>query len=365
MSKATELRAITYGRSIDAPINYHHRTGEVEGEGGSRLDLYAQTESVEETIIRGEDDLAQSKFLKGFRKYLRKVFSREERAFLARLLSGKEKPHEIGRALGVDWFKYMQSLQRKAYKNVKPLVKLAAFTGWSRAEEFTALVLRRLSLLEEGAELSELLPQNARILKIKEKRRAYERANAERILATRREYDKTHRKEKAARNAKYRAVHRDQIKEYKRSYHIKNREKVIAKRRAYYQANREALVQQKREYREAHREEINAKRREELRNDPQKREEHRRRAREYYANVEAKYRKEHREEVLAAEAEYRETHREAIKIKNARYRERNREKIRQQNREYRARKKAEREGIRDAERDLAAYKLAMIEEAGV
>ena len=168
MSKASELRALRYGRSVDAPVNFRHRSGDSEGEGGSMLDLYAQEKSVEDVIFEDEDERAKARFLKGFSAYLRKVFSRHEREFLSRLMSGNEKLQDVGRALGVDWFKYMQNLQRKAYKNTKPLFRLAELTGWSRAQEFTEMLMRKLSLLENGATLDDILPTNKNRAKVRE-----------------------------------------------------------------------------------------------------------------------------------------------------------------------------------------------------
>ncbi len=260
MSKASELRVLRYGRSVDAPVNYRHRTGDVEGDGGSMLDFYAHTESAEEFYLDGEDELAKAKFLKGFSGYLRKVFSAPERKFLNRLMSGKEKPHEVGRALGVDWFKYMQSLQHKAYKNVKPLLKLAEFTGWTRAEEFTAIILRRLSLLNAGAELSELLPKSFNRAKAREALKAtgaenyaahridklyylrkWRKNNFERFLASKMKYRETHRAEEAERTREWRKANKERKREYNRAYDAAHREEMRSYQKAYQAAHREEL----------------------------------------------------------------------------------------------------------------------------
>ena len=52
MSKTSELRLIRGQRSADAPINYHHRSGDLESSGGSMLDYYAQEESAEEAYLK-------------------------------------------------------------------------------------------------------------------------------------------------------------------------------------------------------------------------------------------------------------------------------------------------------------------------
>ena len=106
MSKASELRLIRGQRSADAAINYHHRSGDSEGSGGSMLDFYAQEESAEEAYLEEQEESAREVFSRAFRLYLKKTLTGKERKFLSRVLSGKEKPQEVGRALGVKWFEY-------------------------------------------------------------------------------------------------------------------------------------------------------------------------------------------------------------------------------------------------------------------
>lgn len=250
MSKASELRVLRYGRSVDAPINYHHRTGDSEGSAGSMLDFYAQTESAEEIFLQEEDEQAREKFVKGFKGYLRKVFSKTEREFLRRLMSGREQPREVARALGVDWFKYMQTLQHKAYKNVKPLLRLSELTGWSRAGEFTAQVLRRLSLLENGAELGEILPNFANRAKVREslkKAGAITKAekNAEKYIAAHKYYI-AHREECRAKVRQWIAENYEHKRAYDRKYQAEHREEVLEKKRQWAKKWRKENPEKKR-----------------------------------------------------------------------------------------------------------------------
>ena len=318
MSKASELRVLRYGRSVDAPINYHHRTGDSEGSGGTMLDFYAQTESAEEYYLEGEDELAKAKFLKGFQGYLRKVFSKQEREFLRRLMGGKEKPHEVGRAMGVDWFKYMHDIQRRAYKNIKPLIKLSELTGWTRAEEFTAALLKRLSLLEDGADVVDILPEAKNRAKIRAAMKA----------------EREHAKEE--KNNSYRiycALHPEKIKAKDKRYYQAHREKIIAQKIAYQKANREKVLAQKREHYQAHKQEMRAKT--------------------------AAYEKANREKIRETKRLYREANREKLREYQRewarKYNAANREKVRERKRAYKARKKAERE----------AAKLAALEAGNV
>ena len=197
MSKLSELRVIQYGRSVDAPIQYHHRSGDEDGSGGNMLDLYEQEESAEDVYFGNADEHAREIFVKGFKVYLKKVFTAQERQFLQGLLAGKESPYKIGRALGVEYFSFLQDIQRKAYKNAKPLFKLARLTGWSGAEVFAGTIYERLEQLNAGFALNDIIPQNRKVQK-----------NRERVNA----------------------------------YFLKWREEINAKHRAYYKANREYIL---------------------------------------------------------------------------------------------------------------------------
>ncbi len=251
MSKSSELKMLKYGRSIDAPINYHHRTGDSEGSGGNMLDLYTQAESAEEIYFGNEDEYAREMFLKGFRVYLKKVFSVQERNFLQCLLAGKESPYKIGRALGVEHFTFLQGIQLKAYKNVKPLAKLAKMTGWSGAESFTNTIYKRLEQLNAGFSLNEIIPQNAKIQRLREKKqeimRRFRANNAENYRAYRRKL-----------SAQWREKNRENIREYSRRYHknltAEQRERRRLKQQAYYQEHAEEIKEKDK----VRREKINA-----------------------------------------------------------------------------------------------------------
>lgn len=270
MSKASELRALKYGRSVDAPINFRHRTGDSEGESGNMLDLYAQEKSVEDVIFESEDDLAKARFLKGFSGYLCKVFSKTEREFLRRLMSGQEKLQDVGRAMGVDWFKYMQSLQRKAYKKITPLLRLVELTGWSRAEEFTAAILRRLSLLDDGAVLEDIIPKVGNRAKVRESLKAAKGENGAEeesrlYYAKQKRLECNRRSDKKWRNAHkeeikaYKEQHKEEIREYMKKYREANREKLSEYQKEYNQRNPKKRNEAKKRYREKNREAIRAR----------------------------------------------------------------------------------------------------------
>ena len=156
MSKASELRLIRGQRSADAAINYHHRSGDSEGSGGSMLDFYAQEESAEEAYLEEQEESAREVFSRAFRLYLKKTLTGKERKFLSRVLSGKEKPQEVGRALGVKWFEYMQEIRRKAFNNAEAFGRVVQLSGWSRAEIFAGAVFGRLKELERRGRSEEL-----------------------------------------------------------------------------------------------------------------------------------------------------------------------------------------------------------------
>ncbi|MBE5751367.1 MAG: hypothetical protein E7357_03050 [Clostridiales bacterium] len=329
MSKLSELRVLQYGRSVDAPIQYHHRSGDEEGSGANRLDLYAHTDSAEDMALETEDAAAKAQFIKGFWGYMRKVYSRTEREFLKRMMSGRETPQEVGRALGVDWFKYMQNIQRRAYKNIKPLVKLVSLTGWSQGDYFVKMIMKRFSLLEDGAELAELLPKShadrrkareemkAQRLAIAAERKnkyaatvsAWRAAHREELRTKGAAYYATHCEEIKAQTAAYRATHREEIKAYNAAYRAAHREELRAKDATYHAAHREEIKAKKAAYRAAHREEIKAQM--------------------------ATYHAVHREEIKAYKKAYRAAHREELRAKNATYRAAHREKLNDRRKERR------------------------------
>jgi len=241
MSKSSELRMMQYGLRIDAPVNFHHRTGDSD-EGGSMLDFYARSESAEEIYFGNADELARERFVKGFQVYLKKVFSAQEREFLKRLLAGKESAYKIGRSLGVEHFSFLQSIQLKAYKNVKPLAKLAKMTGWSEAESFTETIFKRLEQLNAGFSINEIIPQNRKIEKLRKRnllyKAAYRATHREEIREAKKAWRQAHREEERERFRAYRATHREEIRERDRAYRAAHLEEARERSRAYYAANR-------------------------------------------------------------------------------------------------------------------------------
>lgn len=291
MSKRSELIALKRSFSADKTISYHHRSGDEDGSGGSVLDFYAQAESVEDTIFGEADELAKQAFIKGVKEYMRKVFPKSERAFLSRLMRGKETPQEVGRALGVDWWKHLHAIQKRAYSKLTPLLKLSERTGWSGAEAFTEQLLKRLRLMETGEALPAYTGDSKARAKARKELKAAQAAN----LA---EY----KKEERNRQREFYATHRDERLAQIRAYREAHREEIYAKNAAYRKAHRE----KKKEYNKTFREKITEEQRKK-RNERQK----------AYSQ---------REEVKAAMQKWREAHREE---RNA------------YNRDYRARKKAE------------------------
>lgn len=291
MSKNGELKIMRYGRSIDAPINYRHRTGDSDGNGGNMLDLYAQAESAEEVYFGNADEYAREMFLKGFRAYMKKVFTVQEREFLKRLLSGKESAYKVGQALGVEHFAFLQGIQLKAYKNVKPLAKLARLTGWSGAISFTETIYKRLEQLNAGYALNEVIAENQRIVKMRErlknKAQRYRTEHREKWLAYlsayMRKWNASHPEKVRARNravwekvkaspelyesehkrfAEYRAENAERLREKNRVWYAENREEINERRRAHYAKNKERInairrtperLERKREYNKAYR----------------------------------------------------------------------------------------------------------------
>lgn len=258
MSKSGELKMLKYGCSIDAPINYRHRSGDSEGSGGSMLDYYAQEESAEEAYLEEQEESAREVFSRAFRLYLKKTLTGKERKFLSRVLSGGEKPQEVGRALGVKWFEYMQEIQRKAFNNAAAFGRVVQLSGWSRAQEFADTVFKRFELLNAGAELNEILPQNRRqTLKLQKARannKAYRQANPERVRESKRAWRQANREKERERKRAYRKVNHERIIEANRLYREMNREKLRERARAWREGNREKRLKAGRKYYKLHQE---------------------------------------------------------------------------------------------------------------
>ena len=335
MSKASELRLIRGQRSADAAINYHHRSGDSEGSGGSMLDFYAQEESAEETYFEEQEESAREVFSRAFRLYLKKTLTGKERKFLSRVLSGKEKPQEVGRALGVKWFEYLQAIQRKAFNNAEAFGRVVQLSGWSRAEEFADTVFKRFELLNAGAELNEILPQNAKILKKRKNRKLWREANKERINE---------------RHRKYRAEHCEEIRIYKKAH----REEINARARERYAENREENCAKDRARRIRRKERDPIKYAEQVRAHNKRRREYMREWKKMHIEKMQKYQKEYQRKYQEANAEkirerkraYREANAEKIREQRRAYREANREKDLERKRAYRAKKKAEKEAAK-------------------
>lgn len=256
MSKASELRLIRGQRSADAPINYHHRSGDSEGSGGSMLDYYAQEESAEAAYLEEEDERAREVFSRAFKLYLKKTLTGKERQFLSRVLLGKEKPQDVGRALGVKWFEYLQAIQRKAFNNAEAFGRVVQLSGWSRAQEFAETVFERFEALNAGADLNELLPQNRRqALKLQKARannRVYRQANPERVQESKRAWRQANKEKERERKRAYRKANRERIIEANRLYREANREKLRERARVWREENREKRLEEGRKYYKLH-----------------------------------------------------------------------------------------------------------------
>lgn len=348
MSKSGELRILRYGRSVDAPVNFRHRTGDVDGNGGNMLDLYAHAESAEDVFFGSADEHAREMFLKGFRVYLKKVFTEQEREFLKGILAGKESPYQVGRALGVEHFAFLQGIQRKAYKNVKPLAKLARLTGWSGAEAFTGTIYERLEQLNAGFALNDIIPQNRRVQKIRardrELKRILRKTNPEKLKSINKKWYETHRAEVLQKQ-----------KEYARAYP----EKIKARSLAYKEANRERILERNRERWNEKKDELNARRREARRANPDK-----------YKATRVAWERANHEELLKKRRDYEAKNRKKLNERMQNYRKANPEKIRQatktyyeKNREKLIEKSRNRYAKKKAERE--AKRLASIEEASL
>lgn len=248
MSKATELRLLQNQRSIDAGIDYHHRSGDSEGSVGNMLDRYAWSESAEEEYFEVEEEGAREVFARAFGLYLKKTLTGKERKFLKGILAGKETPAAIGKALGVKWFECLQEIQRKAFNNAEAFGRVVQLSGWSRAQEFSETVFKRLELLKGGAELTELLPQNRAVMKKREYRREWARAHSEKMREWVRKWQKANPEKVRERAKEYKKRHSEKIKEDRKKWKVSRPEYVRAKQKEYVSRHHERLRAWQRDY---------------------------------------------------------------------------------------------------------------------
>ncbi len=301
MGKREELRLLRNSTSADAPINYHHRTGDSEGNGGSMLDLYTQVQSVEEDILEEEDKAAQGVFIRAFKLFLRQTLTGRERKFLNAVMSGKGKPHEIGRAMKINWFDCMQEIRRKAFANAETFKRVATLSGWSRAELFSEAIFKRLRNI--GGEL------------ITEESREKKRIRARAMLAG---FGATARKERTT-----------DMKYYMRMY-MRNLRKQLKKAGTPYHKRESEIRYQKSERGKAiHRE---ANRRWSARNVEKMK---------AYREKNKEHQKEYQKEYQKRNKEKRKAYREKNKEYQKEYQKKNKEKMKAYQAEYRAKKRAE------------------------
>ncbi len=328
MSKTSELRLIRGQRSADAPINYHHRSGDLESSGGSMLDYYAQEESAEDSYFEEQEDSAREIFSRAFKLYLKKTLTGKERKFLSRVLSGAEKPQDVGREMGVKWFEYLQNIRRKAFNNAEAFGRVVQLSGWSRAEEFAGTVFARLrNLGKEAAELpkSKKQAQARAMMKAFRESAETERRTAENYY--KRAWREAHIEQARASVRAWQKANREKDLERKRAWQKANREKARASARAWQEANREKVREYNRAWQEANREKVRAwqeANREKVR----------------------AWKEANREKIREYKREYVEANREKEREYNRTWREANREKIRENKRAWRAKKKAEKEAAK-------------------
>ena len=323
MSKTSELKAITGGFSIDKPINYHHRNGDTESGGGSRLDFYAQTESAEEVFFADEDEKARRVFFKLFKKFLKHTYTNTERKFLLMTASGATNK-ELREVFDVrDLVSYAHAIQLKGYKNAETLRAAVRFSGWSKAEEFAETIFKRAELLQKGVNVVEYMPQSSEAIKRAQAKKLYWAAHADEINAKRNE-----RRKNPDTNdwLKWRNAHPNYVSERRKKWLATHTEEEIAERKA-----KDAIIKKK--WWKLHGEEINAKKRAKRAADRAEKQKNTpapillpSNTPEYKKLYNKLYNKLHRAEI---NAHYRE------------YRKKNAEQVARTNREYRARKRME------------------------
>ncbi len=243
-TRETELHTITRGFSIDNPINFRHRSGDIESAGENRLDFYASTESAEEIFFESEDEKARRVFLKLFKKFLKTTYTKAERRFLIMSASGA-KPQELRQRLGItDILKYREAVQKKGFENAEALRAAIVYSGWSKAEEFSETLFKRVELFRRGENIIETLPEDPRVwYKIR-----YRITHREEIKEYRKRYYKEHGQERREYSKQYRKAHHEETLQAAREYKKQHREEIREQRKKHYKENRETLKEKARIY---------------------------------------------------------------------------------------------------------------------
>lgn len=171
MSKATELAIISRSRSINAPVGVNQRSGERESVG-EMLDMYVYVQSAEDEYLENEENARKELFLKGFRLYVKKLYTEEERRFLSALMGKKVTLERLFRNMKFGEFRELKRLQEKAQANIGILKKLSELSGWSGSEEFIGEFFARMERVQ-GCERSLNALAEASISKRLEAHRKY------------------------------------------------------------------------------------------------------------------------------------------------------------------------------------------------
>ncbi len=94
--------------------------------------------------------------------------------------------------------------------------------------------------------------------KLKEKQRARNENNRDRIKAYNKKYTELHREHLKEQSKKYYEENRESQLLNRRKYRIENREQIIENRKLHYQENKEEIKEERRKYRREHPEKTNA-----------------------------------------------------------------------------------------------------------
>ena len=171
MSKRDELIILKRSLSADAPVKIHGRTGDTEN-GSSLLDFVAHSESPEEILLKEDDLKAKKRFEKGFEIYLNRIYTEQEQEFLSSLIFDNKDIYRVDGLLRAKYIPLLQDLQRKAYDNVKPLIKLVRLTKWSGANDFLSTIFSTLKKLNEGFSIEQVVYFDK--LQIEKRKKDYE-----------------------------------------------------------------------------------------------------------------------------------------------------------------------------------------------
>lgn len=166
MSKSGELRILRYGRSVDAPVNFRHRTGDNEDGVAFSDTLEDESASALDMLIESEGRDVRVKFLKQFFALLKQTLSPEEFKFIKLRFTKQKTDNQIVVWLGLKSAGFVfRSIREKLRAHERTIRHLAMRSKWNEAELFIKQIMTSINDLSRNECILDMraeMPKDAR-----------------------------------------------------------------------------------------------------------------------------------------------------------------------------------------------------------